>query len=179
MTRPSRPEVSDRELRDALDLVGSHIENYNSNLDAISKDIKAIEGYLTDSGVRVNEYVRIGYTEEFTDGDYDAGRNYAGGIQRDVENIEWGPVDGDGSRWRLMYCKFRRFGQIDICEGVALAGPTYAGASQYLESKPLIETSVAIRLRAHQQLPKLLEKIAKAVEVRPMVLPISDDDIPL
>ena len=60
MTRPTRPEVSDPKLRTALDRVGPHIENYRQNLDLISRDIKAVEEYLTTSGVRMVARVQFG-----------------------------------------------------------------------------------------------------------------------
>lgn len=47
MSQPVRPEVSDPKLRAVLDRVGPNIENYHVNLDAISNNIRAIEGYLS------------------------------------------------------------------------------------------------------------------------------------
>lgn len=178
MTRPSRPDVSDPDLRAALDRVGPHIENYQQNLDLISKDIKAIEHYLTTSGVRLREGVKIGYTEKFVDGDYDVMGNYSGGITRDVERIEWAPADDRGDRWRLMYTVYRRYGQVEICERIAMFGPTFKDETDELERKPLIETSVEVRLRAHKILAKLVSQVAALVEVQPIVEPITDDDIP-
>ena len=168
MPRIPRPEVSSPELRSALDRVGSHIENYNENLDRLSKDILSIEQYLTASGVRETAYVKVGYSEEFTDGEYDVLRNYSGGIARDVENIEWGPVsDEPRARWRLMFHRFRRLGSVDICEGIAIAGPTFADGGTRLEYKPLIETPAGIRLNAHKHLGKLVERIGQSVEFTP------------
>jgi hypothetical protein len=57
MTRPTRPEVSNTELRATLEQVGEHIENYTANLDEMSKDIKLIEQYLVDSGIRLEASV--------------------------------------------------------------------------------------------------------------------------
>jgi len=154
----------------------------------ISKDIKAIEQYLTVSGVRLSEGVNIGYTETFTDGDFDVVGNYSGGIVRDVERIEWGPVDELGDRWRLLYLLVRRLGEVEgapalyapiaISERIAVLGPTFTGGMEILERKPLIETSVGIRLKAHKNLAKLVSKLGTLVEVQPLVLPITEDDIP-
>lgn len=190
MTRPTRPDVSDPDLRAALEQVGPHLEKYQQNLDLISKDIKAIEQYLTVSGVRLSEGVNIGYTETFTDGDDDATGNYSRGIARDVERIEWGPVDEHGHRWRLLYAIVRRLGEveegvtpsyapIDISERIrAVFGPTFKGGAEYLERKPLIETSVGVRLKAHKNLAKLVSKLGKLVEAEPLIVPITLDDIP-
>src|SRR5262245_24437838 len=190
MTNPIRPNVSDPDLRAALERVRPHLEKYQQNLDLISKDIKAIEQYLTVSGVRLSEGVNIGYTETFTDGDDDAAGNYSRGIARDVERIEWGPVDEHGHRWRLLYAIVRRRGEveegvtpsyapIDISERIATVfGPTFKGGAEYLERKPLIETSVGVRLKAHKNLAKLVSKLGKLVEAEPLIVPITLDDIP-
>jgi hypothetical protein len=190
MTRPTRPDVSDPDLRAALEQVGPHIENYHQNLDLISTDIKAIEQYLTDSGVRFGVGVNIGYTETFTDGDCDVMGNYRG-IARDIERIEWGPVDEHGDRWRLLYAILRRRGEveaegvtasyapIDISRRIATVfGPTFKDGAEYLERKPLIEKPVAVRLKAHKNLAKLVSKLGTMVEVEPIVAPITEDDIP-
>ena len=172
MPRPKRPEVSTPELRAALDRVGLHIENYHQNLDLISNDIRGIEEYLTASGVRQWAAVKIGHTEEFTDGDYDGAGNYSGGITRDVERIMWGPASDDSSaRWRLMYEKYRKYGEVDIVERIAFSGPTFKAAWDSLEKKPLIEMSANTRLQAHPHLAELMERVGKLVEFRPMTLP--------
>ena len=139
MPRLTRPQVTDPELRAALDRVGPHIENFNENLDHISNDIRAIEQYLTSSGVRLYASVRIGWTEEFTDGDYDVLKNYSGGIDRDEQQIVWAPADGECDRWRLTYRTVRRHGEIEIVERIAIAGPTFTGDPEVLENRPLIK----------------------------------------
>jgi hypothetical protein len=190
MTRPTRPNVSDPDLRAALERVGPHIENYQQNLDLISTDIKAIERYLSVSGVRLSEGVNIGYTETFFDGNDDTTGNYSRAIARDVERIEWGPVDEHGDRWRLLYAIVRRLGEveegvtpsyapIDTSERIATVfGPTFKGGAEYLERKPLIETPVAVRLKAHKNLAKLVSKLGTLVEAQPLIVPIALDDIP-
>jgi hypothetical protein len=180
MPHPSRPEVSDPDLRAALDRVGTHIESYNENLDLISNDIRAIEHYLTLSGVRLSAGVEISCSElSTTEGDYDVLGNYSGGICQDVQWIEWAPEDDQGVRWRLMYRLFRRFGQVAICELVAIAGPTFTGNVKLLERKPLIETRVRIRLQAHKYLAKLVEAVGKLVEYSPLAkVEPTNGDIP-
>ena len=170
MPRITRPEVSSPELRAALDRVGSHIENYNENLDRLSNDIRAIEQYLTASGVRQWAYVTIGQVEdELTDGDLDEAGFYSGGIARNVENIEWGPVNGEeGSRWRVVYHKFRVLGRVDICDQVLLTGPAFTPGGTTIERKPLIETPASTRLQAHKSLATLVERIGQLVEFTPM-----------
>jgi hypothetical protein len=191
MTKSTRPNVSDPDLRAALERVGPHLEKYQQSLDLISKDIKAIEQYLTVSGVRLSEGVNIGYTERLTDGDYDVIGNYSGGIARDIERIEWGPVDEHGDRWRLLYAIVQHHGEveaegvtashapIDISERITTVfGPTFKGGVEYLERKPLIETPFAVRLKAHKNLAKLVSKLGTLVEAQPRIVPITLDDIP-
>lgn len=177
MTRPPRPEVSDPKLRAALDDVGPHIENYNENLDLISKDIKSIEQYLTSSGVRHRANVTIDHADSFPDDEApDEMDNYSGPLYRNEESIEWSADKGD--RWRIMYVKSRQSGYLELCERIAIVGPSFNGPSEELERKPLIETSAAIRLKAHKKLAKLVETVGKLVEFQPMVEPLTDDDIP-
>jgi hypothetical protein len=175
MTRPTRPAVSDPDLRAALERVGPHIENYQQHLDLISEDIKAIEQYLTVSGVRLSEGVDIGYTETFADGAYDVASNRSGSFARDVERIEWGPLDEHWDRWRLLYVVERRqveeegvaasYTPIAISERIAVFEPTFKGGVEGRERKPLIETAVAVRLKAHKHLAKLVSKLGTLVEV--------------
>jgi hypothetical protein len=176
MSRPTRPEVSDGALRAALDRVGPHIENYNATLDAISKDIKAVEQYLLSSGVRLNAYVEIGRNKGFPEGEgWDGSDNYSGPIYCDVENIEWAPSDDSGERWRIMYAKFRWHGEMEIYERIVFHESTFNGPNETLEWKPLIETPVAIRLQGHKHLAELVTNVGKLVEVRPF---IETTDIP-
>ena len=173
-----RPEVGDPSLRAALAEVGPHIENYQQNLDTISRDIKAVEQYLSSSGVRVSAFVNLGYSEMLADGaKEDVMGNYSGPVIRDVERVEWGPID-DSDRWRLNYFKFRRFGEMEMVEKIAIFGPNYQGDSLMLERKPLIETPVETRIRGHKVLSALVRAVAKAVEVLPIDGPVTDADIP-
>lgn len=172
-----RPEVGDPSLRAALAEVGPHIENYQQNLDTISRDIKAVEQYLSSSGVRVSAFVNLGYSEMLPDGEKeDVMGNYSGPVLRDVERLEWGPIDG-GDRWRLNYFKFRRFGEMELVEKIAIF-KTYQGDALLIERKPLIETPVEIRIRCHKELSALVRAVAKAVEVLPIDPMVTDADIP-
>jgi hypothetical protein len=177
MSRPARPEVSDAELRAALDRVGPHIENYHENLDLISKDIKSIEQYLTDSGLRHRASVTIDHSDSFPEGEApDELDNYSGPLYRDEELIEWGADKGE--RWRVMYVKTRQSGYLELCERIAIVGPSFNGPCDEVERKPLIETSAVVRLKAHKKLSKLVTAVGKLVEFQPIDAPLSDDDIP-
>ena len=177
MTGPTRPKVSDPELRAALDQFGPHIENYNANLDVISKDIKSIEQYLADSGIRQRASVSIGHSDSFPEGEApDELDNYSGPIYRTEDSIEWAPDKGD--RWRLMYLQSCQSGFLELCERIAIVGPSFNGPLEEVERKPLIEASAAIRLKAHKKLSKLVNAVGKLVEFEPIAKPLTDDDIP-
>jgi len=177
MTRPNRPDVSDPKLHDALDNVGSHIENYNQNLDLISKDIKSIEQYLSNSGIRHWVSVTFDRWDSFPeDNEPVDADNYSGPLYRKRETIQWAADNGD--RWRLMYVKTRQAGHIELMDCIAMVGPSFGGATDVLERKPLIETPAAIRLKAHRKLAELVETVGRLVEYEPMVQPLTDDDIP-
>lgn len=176
MTKPTRPTVSDQELRAALDEFGPHIENFNANLDLISRDIKSVEQYLADSGIRQRASVSVGYSDSFPDDEVpDALGNYAGPLYRTRDSIEWAPDKGD--RWRVMYVQTCQSGYLELCERIAMVGPSFNGPTEQLERKPLIEASAAIRLAAHKNLARLVKTVGKLVEFEPMVEPLSDDDI--
>ena len=124
----------------------------------------------------------------FTDGDSGVTGNGSRVIALDIERIEWGPIDDHGDRWRLLYGLLRRHGEveedvtapsyapIDINERIAVFGPAFGGG-EYLERKPLIETPVAVRLKAHKHLAKLVSKLGTLVNAQPVAARIADDDI--
>jgi len=177
MSQTNRPEVSDPQLQATLDRVGPYIENYNENLDLISKDIKSIEQYLSTSGIRQRALIEVEHTDSFPEGETpDELDNYSGDLYRTEECIEWAPDKAD--RWRLMYVRNRRCGFLELCERIAIVGPSFNGPSDELERKPLIETSAATRLKAHKKLSVLVEAVGKLVEFQPMAETITDDDIP-
>ena len=177
MSKPTRPKVSNSELRAVLDRVGPHIENFNENLDLISNDIKSIEQYLATSGIRQRASVSIACTDRFPDGEApDALDNYSGSLYRIEDSIEWAPDKGE--RWRVMYVQSRQSSYFELCERIAIVWPSFNGPCDELERKPLIETSAAIRLQAHKKLSKLVDAVGKLVEFQPMGDPFADDDIP-
>jgi hypothetical protein len=168
VTKPTRPTVSEPALQQALSAVGPHIENYHENLDAVSNDIRNIERYLADSGIRVSARIRIGGSGTRTVGPIDVLQNYSGEIYEDDEYLEWGPISEQENKWRVLWRKTRCHGELELCEGIAIAGPTFNGASEVLDSRPLIETTVATRLAAHKHLAALVREVGKQVEIRPI-----------
>jgi hypothetical protein len=173
MSQLDRPEVSNPELRAALDRVGPHIENYIENLDRISKDIKSVEQYLASSGVNQTAHMTVDRVDSFPDGERpDEMDNYSGPLHRTEESIEWSVDKGD--RWRIMYVKSRQSGYLELSERIAIVGPSFNGACEELERKPLIETPAATRMKAHKNLSKLIDAVGKLVEFQPL----TDDDIP-
>jgi hypothetical protein len=174
VTKPTRPNVADPVLRAALDEFGPHIENFNANLDVISKDIKAIEEYLANSGIRQRAAVSIGHSDSFPEGEApDALDNYSGSLLRTEDSIEWSPDHAD--RWRITYVQSRQDGWLELCENIAIVGPSFNGAIEEIARKPLIETSAAIRLQAHKKLSELVKAVGKLVRFEPIIEPLGDD----
>lgn len=168
MAKPTRPAVSDPALQEALSAVGPNIENYHQNLDAVSNDIRNIERYLVDSGIRLSACIRIGGSGARTVEPIDVLQNYSGEIYEDDEYLEWGLVSEQENKWRVLWRKTRCHGELELCEGIAIAGPTFNGPSEVLDCRPLIETTVAIRLAAHKHLAALVREVGKQVEIRPV-----------
>lgn len=157
MSPLNRPTVSSRELRAALETAGPHIENFNENLDAMSSDIRAIEKYFTDSGIRIRATVECGTYKP------DPG-------VRVEEQLEWGPVEESDGPWRLLYVEVRAELNEEISE---------FNAPEEILRKPLIETPVETRISAYPSLPKLVSCLGQLVTVKRTPTPtITDDDIP-
>jgi hypothetical protein len=180
VAKPARPDVSDPALKQALDAAGPAIEEYHANLDLISRDIKAVEQYLISSGIRIPTKVRVTGTgfqispEEPFDSEF-----FSGEIFEDDDYLEWCPITDDSDRWRLMYRQVRHYGHLELCDGIAVQGPSLDGRSEEIAFSPFIETPVAVRLRVHRGLPELVAQVGKQVSVRPLdTKPLSDEDIP-
>jgi hypothetical protein len=177
-TTPVRPQVSDPALQAALDEAGPNIENYHANLDGVSSDIKSVEQYLASSGVRMQAEVRLpGKGIELED-EMDVLENYSGRIWQDEETIRWAVDPKNPDRWRVIWTCRRKWGELELCENVAIAGPTFNGPVEPLDEKPLLETPVAVRIRAHKQLGKLVCEVGKSVEIQPREKWTESEDIP-
>jgi hypothetical protein len=173
MSHPTRPEVSDPNLRAALNRVGSHIENYSENLDRISNDIRAVEQYLTASGIRLTARVLVSRNDERTDRELYDDETYSGGIIRREAHVEWAP--GDDGRWRVLHVISQTAGFVSIVEGCLISGPGFYDPED-VESKPLIETPVEVRLPAHKHLGELVEALGTLVEYTPLAKPEPTSD---
>jgi hypothetical protein len=169
-TAPSRPTFSDPELQKTLEHVAPRIDTFQASLDALSEDIKSLEKYLDASSVRM-EFARIfDGSSVITDEPEDVMGNYSGGIHQDSESVEWA-ADKTSGRWRLLYKRERAHGELELCENIAICGPTFNGPTEVLELKPLIETPLTVRLRARKVLPMLLEDVAVAFPMEPLKVP--------
>ncbi|HWB15892.1 MAG TPA: hypothetical protein VG538_05745 [Vicinamibacterales bacterium] len=178
-TTPVRPKVSDPALQTAIDEAGPNIENYYTNLDGVSADIKSVEQYLTSSGIRIPAEVHLPGKGIELEGEIDVLENYSGRIWQDEEAIQWTADPKNIDRWRLLWTKRRKWGELELCERVAIAGPTFNGPVEPLEDKPLLETPVDVRLRAHKQLGELIRVVSKSVEIQPHETSWAEsDDIP-
>jgi hypothetical protein len=177
---PTRPDVSDPALKAALESAGPAIEDYHTNLDAISRDIKSVEEYLSRSGIRVPIKVRVYGSGFAIASDEPFNSNwFSGEIYEDDDYLEWSPISEGSDRWRIMHHQVRHFGSMEIHDGIALEEPSLDGRSEELAFTPLIETPVAVRLRVHRGLANLVEEIGKQVQVRPLTQPtLTDDEIP-
>jgi hypothetical protein len=161
-------KLNDERLRHAVQEAKSAIEQRLQKLDLVSSDIKQIERYLEESGVRERvEFAFCGGATSPPEEDYAL-------ASEDYEYVVWEPLCEKG-RWRLMYLKTHRDGSFcvddlpdinDYYLGSTLTGPySFEGEPEVLDHRPLIETPAEIRLRASEALPDLLTMIASNIKV--------------
>lgn len=156
------PKVNSPSLAQTLKSIGSRVEQYIETLDAISEDIKSVERWLKDSGVRLEVEIVYRESEEVTDPSAaTAMRLHIAGPfrgRRDTAAVAWGPTDSSGNAWRLLH-------RVRTGEGVWEEGE-WAWDSpepELVDARPLIETTAQIRLGLGDALEKLIEAIASMV----------------
>lgn len=172
MNNGSHPKFSSRQLREAASKASQEITSFSANLDAVSRDIKLLEAWLQEHDVCLQVEQVIGTTTECLEADngYSLGGQpmYNGSAVRVTEKVAWGKHDSTG-RWRLLYIKEAADGEVEIDEGTLLL--ERFGTPRQLEARPLIETPFQMRLKAHKQLPELLEAITAQTKVDRIRLP--------
>jgi hypothetical protein len=117
----------------------ARIYQYTATLDQISDDIRALEKYLLQSGVRVEAEVII------SEGGVDL--TPPGGLVRveevravkTVSAVTWAPTP-KGDPWRIYYREYKR-------HGTGETGTLVWGPPNELHTWPLIEAPVEVRLR--------------------------------
>jgi hypothetical protein len=68
------------------------------------------------------------------------------------------------------------YAPIDISGRIAVFGPTFKCGSEGIEQKPLIEASLAVRLKAHKSLARLVSRLGALVEEQSIVAAISSSE---
>jgi hypothetical protein len=153
------PKVNSPSLAYALDSFGGKVENFTATLDAISEDIRSIEKWLLESGVRV-EVETVYRNSEYVDDPAAAGSgiDIAGPFhgRRDISALAWAPSD-EGKPWRLLHRQ-------TVHEGTWEEGDWWWNETPLsVDSRPLIETPAATRLGLGDALAKLVEEIGSKV----------------
>jgi hypothetical protein len=131
-------------------------------LDVVSDDIRDLEQYFLDSGLRTPIHLEFHDSgilpDEGNDLDSYAGRMY----QLFVETVAWEPI-GDETSWRLTYRKEKRLGIMAPMGG--MDGPTF-DYSEDIEHCPLVDAPASDRIRAHRALPDLLQEAGTLARAR-------------
>jgi hypothetical protein len=158
------PKVNSPSLAQTLKSIGSRVEGYTETLDAISEDIKSVERWLKDSGVRLEVEIVYRNRESVTDpaasvgvGSIDIAGPWRG--RRDTAAVAWGPTDS-GNAWRLLH-------RVRAGEGIWEEGEWCWDnpEPELLDARPLIETTAQIRLGLGDALEKLVKAIASVIPV--------------
>jgi hypothetical protein len=143
------PKPNSPSLAHTLSTVGARVEQFTQTLDAISEDIKSIEKWLQDSGVRIQ--VEVEYSWTIPSG-------LSGEVTRvesTVRSLAWAP-SSEGKVWRIQWIEYVDHGFWDGQEVHRLERQAKA-------HRPLIETPAAIRLSLDETLARLVEEIASQI----------------
>ena len=158
-------EFRDQRLRDAVEQSKSAVEERLQKLDRVSHDIKQLERYLDDSGVREGvEFLFADGTAAVGD-PAEAQASGEAAAEEVHEFVAWEKL-ADQDRWRLMYFKTHRDGwfSADAMDEIP-GGFSFEREAKVLEHRPLIETASEVRLRASEALPELVTAIAANARV--------------
>lgn len=148
------PKVNSELLAQALESAGPKITGFTSTLDGISADIRAIERWLLESGVRFEISEVVGKEID------PSGCGY-------IRYLVW--YGGkDGKSWRIYYRDTWGIPGEEVDRHGELFQLTIRVSS---DERPLIETPVAIRLQSVDPLARLVSAIASRIPERFSVFP--------
>lgn len=151
------PDVRSTGLTHTLKTVAPKIKQFTATLDQISQDIKALERWLTDCGVRVE--VEVDFPEdppiESAEGFPPKGPQPIP-VRITFRKIAWAPTP-DGKSWRIQLREYSQEGDFGEDYGNSWEQP------QLAQCRPLIETPVAVRIKCIPGLSTLLERIAAQI----------------
>ncbi len=148
-------QFSDERLRRAVQETKGAIEGRNQNLDRISGDIKQLERYLEEAGVREQVEVHLGGGATALGEAWELQESGEAPAEDVSEFLVWEKL-ATQDRWRIMYLKTRRQGWWTELVGDFV----FEGDPEVIDHKPLIETPAVVRLRASEVLPDLVKSIA-------------------
>ncbi len=145
---------NDPRLKTAFNQASSEIEGRQTNLDALSQDIKNLETYLNEQKCFHQVEVHLGVTDEpLAVDDF---------MIVESERLIFMEASLKNGRWRIFYQKVELDGVLENgLEGARV---------KVLESRPLIETPVEVRVRCKSLLPRLLRRAALASSSDPDAL---------
>ncbi|HLI79274.1 MAG TPA: hypothetical protein VKV03_04795 [Candidatus Binataceae bacterium] len=138
------PKVNSPLLSKILETAGPRISQFTATLDAISHDILMIEKLLLESGIRYEAAVPF-LRSAYEDGTFPDGPAAA---------LMWFGGE-DGKTWRIYFV-----GKTSIWDSDA---HEWREKREEREVRPLIETTVRIRLAADEPLSRLVAEVAEPI----------------
>lgn len=149
--------MSDLSLSDKLAKIQPKLSNYQTRLDEISHEIRAIESSLTQSGFGLPLVVSVDTRHEMDESaTIDEIEGYVNGTEWTYEEtLHWSNLDGKG--FRLYYRLTKQEGYFSFFEGDA--SRTKSGPPEVVLEKPLIDTKLEIRLKCAPKLFDLLNQV--------------------
>lgn len=147
---------SSKSLNDALEKTKASLENYSQNVIQISQDIKSLEELLQNYGINL-PFAHVAICEIVdTDIPPTAAESGCYTEHHSIEQIAWEKSTKEKDEpFRLFYKKFTQMVEKNI-DFFPIEGELIQ-----VDSRPLVETPVPIRLRMYPQLSIFLEKLAR------------------
>ncbi len=163
----SNSQFCSEQLQTAIDSAKDVFENFEETRTRVSNDIKKLEAYLQQQGIK--ETFRFPLPKGFSipegpdrvPAEIGLFENGSANGEITEEAIVWGPAAG--GRHRLLYelSKWQGFMEVDV------AGGPYFWEDSTLsrESKPLIEAKFEIRKRMYPKLPDFIHALRDHLSV--------------
>lgn len=136
------PEFHSEELQQAAEFFGGNITQHKEKLDAISNDIKKIEKWFEDLGLRLE------ITEEFSRKVEEPPGEGGDGTQvKESESLSWA-LDEKTNKWRLCYIR-----TVENSERIG------ADDAKKAKVKHLSDAPVDVMIRAFKSIPAFLKRL--------------------
>jgi len=147
----SQNAFQSEKLQSAFKKLEGKAKLISQNMDAISGDIKALEEKLQNLQLPLTAQVKVASNSKLSKDEEDQTKIYTDCSFRALEYLKWEKEDQSG-KFRLIY---QRLVESEDIPGLSIESM----------ARPLIESPVAVRLRMHAHLDKLVEALMEQIDL--------------